>query len=158
MPTRLLTYLRQNLLALTALFVALGGTSYAALRLPAGSVGSRQLQNHSITPAKFNRSYINGTVRAWAEVDANGTVAASSSKASVKVGTGPQGPGFYLVSWKNVAKPRGCFSLAGVSSLGSAGSIVTSLDVRFTPWNVFVHTYGAQGQFAAQAFYVAVIC
>ena len=36
-----LTFIRHNAIALTALFVALGGTSYAALSLPAGSVGTQ---------------------------------------------------------------------------------------------------------------------
>jgi hypothetical protein len=51
-------------LALVALFVALGGTSYAALSIPANSVGSKQLKknavttkkikNHAVTAAKIN--------------------------------------------------------------------------------------------------------
>jgi hypothetical protein len=35
-----------------ALFVALGGSGYAALRLPANSVGSRQLKSDAVTGAK----------------------------------------------------------------------------------------------------------
>jgi len=38
--------------ALIALFVALGGTSYAALKLPKGSVGTAQLRNNAVTGAK----------------------------------------------------------------------------------------------------------
>ena len=45
MLTRLLHLIRHNVIALIALFVALGGTSYAALNLPANSVGTRQLKN-----------------------------------------------------------------------------------------------------------------
>ena len=51
--TRVLNHLRSNVVAYLALFVALGGTSYAAISLPAGSVGNRQLKNHSISPIKF---------------------------------------------------------------------------------------------------------
>ena len=36
-----------------ALFVALGGASYAALRVPANSVGSKQLRNGAITSGKI---------------------------------------------------------------------------------------------------------
>jgi hypothetical protein len=44
-------------IALLALVIALGGTSYAALRLPAGSVGTKQLKNNAVTGAKVkNRS------------------------------------------------------------------------------------------------------
>ena len=39
-------------IALLALFVALGGSSYAALKLPAGSVGTAQLRSNAVTTAK----------------------------------------------------------------------------------------------------------
>jgi hypothetical protein len=41
-----------NAIALTALFVALGGSSYAALSLPRGSVGTTQLRAGAVTSAK----------------------------------------------------------------------------------------------------------
>ena len=50
----ILTHLRGNVVAYIALFIALGGTSYAAFSLPAGSVGDRQIQNHAIGAAKLN--------------------------------------------------------------------------------------------------------
>ena len=53
MLTRLLHLIRHNVIALIALFVALGGTSYAALNLPAGSVGTPQLKNRSVTASKL---------------------------------------------------------------------------------------------------------
>lgn len=43
-----------------ALFVALGGTSYAAIKLPANSVGNRQVKSNAITSGKIR----NGTLRA----------------------------------------------------------------------------------------------
>jgi len=51
---RALQHLRGNAVAYLALFVALGGTGYAAVNLPAGSVGTRQLRNGAVTPAKLN--------------------------------------------------------------------------------------------------------
>jgi hypothetical protein len=39
--------------ATIALFVALGGTGYAAIALPAGSVGTKQLKNGAVTSAKI---------------------------------------------------------------------------------------------------------
>ena len=45
-----LTY--ANVIATLALFVALGGSSYAALNLPKGSVGSEQLKKNSVTSVK----------------------------------------------------------------------------------------------------------
>jgi hypothetical protein len=45
-----------NVTSLLALFVALGGASYAAIRLPANSVGTKQIQNRSITIRKIDRT------------------------------------------------------------------------------------------------------
>jgi hypothetical protein len=47
------------LVALLALFVALAGTSYAALKLPKNSVGTRQIRNNAVTSAKVkNRALL----------------------------------------------------------------------------------------------------
>ena len=43
-----------NVMATIAVFLVLGGGAYAATQLPKNSVGSRQLKNGSITPAKLN--------------------------------------------------------------------------------------------------------
>ena len=45
-----LTY--ANVMATVALFVALGGGAYAATALPSNSVGTKQLKNRAVTPAK----------------------------------------------------------------------------------------------------------
>jgi hypothetical protein len=46
-------------IAIAALFFALGGGAYAAVQsLPPNSVGTRQLQNRSVTPAKLSRRTI----------------------------------------------------------------------------------------------------
>ena len=44
--------------ALLALFVALGGTGYAALKLPRGSVGSLQLKRNAVTSPKLKRNAV----------------------------------------------------------------------------------------------------
>jgi hypothetical protein len=51
----MLGYLRRHHVALLALFLALGGTSYAAATLPAKSVGTRELADHAVTKAKLAR-------------------------------------------------------------------------------------------------------
>lgn len=48
--TRQLTF--ANVVACIALFVALGGASYAALKLPKNSVGTKQLKKNAVTSAK----------------------------------------------------------------------------------------------------------
>ncbi|MGZ3640376.1 MAG: hypothetical protein ACXVCX_21290, partial [Ktedonobacterales bacterium] len=55
---------RRNAVAYVALFVALGGTSYAAINLPAASVGTRQLKNRAVTAAKLNPTSVAASVRA----------------------------------------------------------------------------------------------
>ncbi len=46
-------YLARNHLGLLVLFLALGGTSYAALSLPANSVTTREVKNHSLLRKDF---------------------------------------------------------------------------------------------------------
>jgi hypothetical protein len=50
--SRLQAYVRVHHVGFLALFVALGGTSYAATKLPAASVGSRQLAPNAVTSSK----------------------------------------------------------------------------------------------------------
>jgi hypothetical protein len=48
-------------IALLALFVALGGTTYAALRLPKNSVGTKQLRNNAVTMTKISNGAVTGS-------------------------------------------------------------------------------------------------
>ena len=49
------------IVACVALAVALGGTSYAAIRLPASSVGTVHLKKGAVTGAKVKRNTLTGT-------------------------------------------------------------------------------------------------
>ena len=53
MLSRFASHLRGNAVAYVALFAALGGTSYAAIRLAPGSVTSRALANGAVTHSKL---------------------------------------------------------------------------------------------------------
>jgi hypothetical protein len=50
-----------NVTASLALFVALGGTSYAAIKLPARSVGTVQLKSRAVTKAKIAPGAVDGS-------------------------------------------------------------------------------------------------
>lgn len=76
-----------NLVACLALFVALGGASYAATRLPKNSVGAKQLKNGAVTTAKLKAKAVTG---AKLKPGAVGTAALANGAvtgAKVDVGT-----------------------------------------------------------------------
>ena len=54
-----LTY--ANVIATIALFLALGGGAYAALKIPNGSVGTKQLKAAAVTRAKLHSGAVNGS-------------------------------------------------------------------------------------------------
>jgi hypothetical protein len=73
----MLAYLRRHHIGLLALFIALGGTSYAAAKLPRNSVGSTQIKAKAVTEKKLS----SGVQRKL-----NRTVQGSAGA------SGPQGP------------------------------------------------------------------
>ncbi len=56
--TRIVGYLKHNAIAIAALFIALGGTSYAAVAIPKDSVGSPQLRKGAVTSSKIHSGAI----------------------------------------------------------------------------------------------------
>lgn len=152
---RIAGHLRGQAVGYAALFVALGGTA-AAFTVPRNSVGAAQLRNHSITPVKFDTRAIGGSVKAWATVDANGHLSASSSPARVNHG---QGTSDYVVQWAHKLFADTCVRLATVQ-LNSAQGAGYAAAGPFSD-GVDVETFTPQGQFgagAAQPFWVAVVC
>ncbi len=157
---RLTQHVRSNVVAYLALFVALGGTSYAAINLPANSVGGTQIRNGSIKPVKLNHSLIGGVVRAWALVDANGRVLAGEGKPRVIVQRGTGATGHYTVFWKADSFVR-CTAIGGIEMTGAnfhPGFVVPASGFRQTPTAADVAVYNALGQQAAIPFWVAVVC
>jgi hypothetical protein len=80
--------------ACLALTVALSGAGYAALRLPANSVGTNQLKRHAVTGVKVRRDTLTGThvrestlakVRTAARADTAGTADNAATAGSAPV-------------------------------------------------------------------------
>lgn len=55
---RTLLHLRRNAVAYCALFVATGGTSYAAVSLPANSVASKQIKKSAVSGPKIKKNAV----------------------------------------------------------------------------------------------------
>jgi hypothetical protein len=112
--------------ACLALLVALGGTGYAALRLPAGSVGTAQLRNGAVTGKK---------VRAHSLVASNfapGQIPAGPPGPAGSPGpTGPAGPAGTAAApkWALVRADGGIAAQSGGITLAahpSAGTYILS--------------------------------
>src|SRR5436190_14301992 len=70
-----------NVTSSMALFIALGGASYAAIKVPANSVGTKQVKNHAITKGKLDAKVLTSL---------RGATGARGS-AGPQGGAGPQG-------------------------------------------------------------------
>jgi hypothetical protein len=97
--------------SLLALFVALGGTSYAAVGLPKNSVGAKQLQKNAVTSSKIKNHAVTA-----AKLDTHGLTAPKATSAAT-VG----GQTVKLIQWK--APPstttQTIFSAEGLTITGS---------------------------------------
>src|SRR6476646_2759989 len=81
-----LTY--ANVMATIAVFIALGGASYAATQLPKNSVGTKQIKNNAVTGSKV----ANGSL-AGQDFAANQLPQGPQGPPGPKGDTGQQGPG-----------------------------------------------------------------
>ena len=125
-PRAIAKHAQRNAVAYIALFVALAGSSYAAV-----SISGTQIRNHTINPVKFNPRFINGNVRAWALVGANGHVMASAGRPRVALAAGL--PSEYRIFWG--VKVGHCATVASVDGADSRPTeTVPGLGVRRWSW------------------------
>jgi hypothetical protein len=147
-------YLRANALALIALFVALGGTGYAAAGLPTQSASNRQ-----------PKLTAHGQVVAWAVVNYKGHVVAGGARPRVRV----TGTGDYTVTWRQVptfpSRKVYCAApvtvdteFSGLDVTIPAPEIAGYADVNTTGHVVYVQTFTPSGQPFPLGFEVALIC
>jgi hypothetical protein len=160
MLTRLLHLIRHNVIALIALFVALGGTSYAALNLPAGSVGTPQLKNRSVTASKLNPSSVAASVRAWAALTWDGVWRVRASSSDIRVKTTALGE---TVSWPHTRFPSNC--MASVTPTRNflpppGGALHAYVNASFSPrsGSLDIEGVGPNGAPQAQSANVLIMC
>jgi hypothetical protein len=119
---RVFAHVRGNVVAYLALFVALGGTSYAAVKLPAASVGTKQLKNGAVTAKKIRT----GAVGAAAITPGALTAAAFAPGTLLQGAGGPAGP----IGPKGAMGPAGAAGPAGptavVQRYGSSVNVATN--------------------------------
>ena len=169
---KILNYVSHHAIAIVALIcslLALAGASYAALSIPAGSVGARELKSDSIDLTKFNHRLINGAVRAWAIVGASGRLIAGGGKPIIR--RTPALPAQYVLLW-GVNLPHACASVASINSNHSpitegpptnltagyavVGNGFTGKGRRNN--GTVVETFDQAGRWRPLGFYLAVIC
>jgi hypothetical protein len=169
MPSRLLRHIKDHFVGYLALFVALGGTSYAAINLPAGSVGTRQLRNSAVTNRKLAKGAVSaasldprsiaGRVADWAQIRADGHVISSAPRATVNVAT--PGRGLYRVSWNQPISPR-CMAMAEPANVPAV--VGTATATTFGPsghgrsTNLLAQTFDVGGNNVPENVNVMVIC
>lgn len=154
-----------NVIATLALFIALGGSSYAALKLPRNSVGAAQLRpgavhSSDVANGSLQAADLSGAARKalagggsvfFAAVSAGGqAVRGNATEAAV------EGTGHYEVTF-----PRAASACVYTASLGStdtsevpAGRITVHQDGD----HVGVQTYDAGGSPASLPFQVMMAC
>lgn len=126
-PSRSSGRLRRHLnpptvISLLALFVALGGTSYAAVKLPAKSVGAAQLQGGAVTSTKVK----NGSLLAKDFKKGQLPAAGRTGPAGAVGATGPAGA-------QGPAGPPGAAGATGAR--GGFASVVTRSETQTIPRN-----------------------
>jgi hypothetical protein len=114
-----------NVMATIAVFIALGGASYAALKLPKNSVGAKQIKKNSVVTAKIKNEAITGAkvkkgTLTGTQINAStlGTVPAAESAKSATVASslppaepwheiGAPGEPPFLNGWENIDPAAG---------------------------------------------------
>jgi len=104
-------------ISLSALFVALGGTTYAATSLPKDSVGTRQLKNGAVTKTKISKKTL-------VALKGNRGPAGATGPTGLPGSTGSQGPqGLLGPTSGATAGDVEAESSAGFTPVGSSGTV-----------------------------------
>ena len=124
-----------NVIATVALFVALGGTAYAAVKLPKNSVGAKQLKKNSVTGAKVKNGSLTG-----ADIKSStlGQVPSAANAANAASLGGLPSSAFAASSHSlfgtadtSIASSQTLFTVPGAFQVATVPSATTHLEVRF---------------------------
>jgi hypothetical protein len=120
-----LTY--ANVIATMALFIALGGASYAAVKLPKNSVGSKQIKDNAVTGAKIKNGAVTGSKIALSSL---GTVptAASAGRADSAVRADSAGRADSAVRADSAANAANATHATNADTAGFATSAETAIN------------------------------
>jgi hypothetical protein len=151
-----------NVVSTLALFLALGGVSYAAVRLPANSVGTRQLKRNAVTGVKIkNRAVKSSKIGANAVTGFNiaestlaavpeATHAASADSATSSplarldyVSKTIDAPATFLPATTTVSCPAGLNIVGGGASVSDSNNayVNDSAPINRTTWQATVYPY-----------------
>jgi hypothetical protein len=172
-----LTY--ANVTATLAVFIALGGTSYAALSLPRNSVGSRQIRAGAVRSSELKdrsvrlrdvsvsaRKSLRGAVgpagapgaqgapaaKYFAVMNANGTLARGNATSGGSGGS----PGSYVVGFAD--RVSACAYTATVGSADGSAVPAGRATVRESDGRVAVQTVDSAGNATDLPFHLIVAC
>ena len=149
---KILPFIRQNAIALLALFVALGGASYAAV-----SINGSQIRNHTINAVKLNPKSISASISAWAIIFGD-TLHVTAGPASSKIRVSTTGVG-ESITWTHRRFAQNCLpmatSMAPVTS-GGYGSASTQFDPA--RGSLTLHGFGPDKVGRPQPVYVIIVC
>jgi hypothetical protein len=127
------------IVAVLALIVALGGTGYAAIALPANSVGTEQVKNGSLLKKDFKAGQLpKGAKGAKGLKGATGAPGPAGA-AGVTGAAGPAGP--FLDTLPSGKSLKGAFSVGGTAAAASdyaGGSISFGIPLATTPTAHFI--------------------
>lgn len=161
-----LTY--ANVIATLALFVALGGASYAAFKLPKNSVGTKQIQKEAITAAKIKRGAVTGakinlatlgavpsaTTAESASMAANAQALQGQTAAQIAASsklTCPAGTTFAAgTCMENSARPKALY-LEALEVCAKAGRLIPSM-AELTAYDILVNN-SSTPEWAGQMYY-----
>ena len=129
-----------TVVSLVALFVVLGGTGYAAIKLPANSVGTKQLKKNAVTLKKIKKSTrkrLKGQKGAPGPTGATGSQGATGATGP-RGATGAPGPGAIKLDLATTVPPdktTTLYSRDGLSITAAckdvAGNSEASVELRF---------------------------